>query len=38
MAAVKGPDPAERTHPAMGVTYLVVLLWAVWMWVRPTGP
>jgi len=34
MAAVKGPGPGERTHPAMLVTYVVILLWAVWSWIR----
>jgi hypothetical protein len=28
----------EPTHPAMRITYLVILLWAVWSWVRPVGP
>jgi hypothetical protein len=34
MAAVRGTGPGERTHPAMLATYLVILAWAVWSWIR----
>jgi hypothetical protein len=32
------PAPRDRSHPAMVVTYLIILLWAAWSWIRPDGP
>lgn len=31
---MRGTGSGERTHPAMLVTYLVILAWAMWSWIR----
>jgi hypothetical protein len=34
VTALKPGEEDGRTHPAMVATYLVVLAWAIWSWIR----